>query len=377
MSIPQQSGEKDAAVTAKDYTTERMAAGLTEEAVEQSAREQSEYYTYRCLSQKEQTLYVEILMILEQMQEDIMISALEEDTVDKVFRCVLYDHPELFYVSGYRITKYAVEGQTRRITFKGTYSFSEGEVEERKRRIEQYFADFLDGMPADAGEYEKVKYIYEYLIRHTEYDLQAQENQTICSVFLYGASVCQGYAKAMQYLCQRVGIESTLVVGSVENGEGHAWNLVKIDDAYYYVDATWGDAFYVFEAREDGVQADRGHLPNINYDYLCVTTEQLCKTHRIDMAVAMPRCVASEANYYVREGAYFTSADMEKVEELFAHAYDTGRDMVTLKCADEAVYSEMKRLLIEEQQVFRLMEMGENTIAYTENPAQLTLSFWL
>lgn len=332
-------------------------------------------YAYDSLTEEEQTLYAEIQLVLENLEEDVTLSGVDEDAVGKVFQCVLNDHPELFYVEGYQITKYTVAEEIRRITFSGTYSFTREEIDSRNEQIAQYVTTCLAGLPAGADEYETVKYIYEYLVSHTEYRLEAPENQTICSVFLYGESVCQGYAKAMQYLCGQAGIESTLVVGTVDGGEGHAWNLVQIDGDYYYVDATWGDAFYVFEP--SGTEVAEGKLPSINYDYLCVTTEQINATHTIDNVVPLPRCVAMEANYYVREGAYFTEADMEKTGKLFEQAYAQSKETVTIKCADTAVYSEMRRLLITEQKVFSFLQSGENTIAYTEHEPQLTMSFWL
>ncbi|MBQ8591332.1 MAG: hypothetical protein IJ485_01075 [Lachnospiraceae bacterium] len=368
--------QEDAIATevTKDYETKRIEAGLTEQAVRSYAREQSVYYSYQCLTEEEQMLYAEILMILTQMEQDMMLSTLDEKMIGTVFQCVLNDHPELFYVDGYELTRYTVGDELKRMTLTGAYSFTPEEVRSRKIQIEQYVSKCLNAIPQDASEYEKVKYIYEYLILHTQYRMDSKENQTICSVFLHGESVCQGYAKAMQYLCQRAGIETTLVVGTVHGGEGHAWNLVKIDGAYYYVDVTWGDAYYVFEAADTVVsEVDMG----INYDYLCVTTEQIGKTHQIDNVVPMPRCVATEANYYVMEGVYFELADLQQAANLFAQAYMQKKETVTLKCADEAVYSEMKRLLIEEQQVFSYIQSGEMEIVYTKNDAQLTLSFWL
>ena len=291
-----------------------------------------------------------------------------------MFQCVLNDHPEIFYVDGYSYTEYTLGSILKKITFTGSYRFSPEEVKEKQMQIDNYVNQCLAGMPEDADEYEKVKYVYEYLIHHTDYDAAAKDSQNICSVFLERKSVCQGYAKATQYLLNRAGVFATLVLGEVVGGEGHAWNLVRIDGAYYYVDTTWGDASY---QAVGGSDYPIEKIPTINYDYLCVTTEQMEQTHTQDNVVEMPECTSMDANFYVREGVYFTEFDEKKIEKIFTDSYERGDTYVTLKCEGPDIYRKMQETLIGEQGVFRYLDCPDKAVSYVENEKQYSLSFWL
>ena len=362
---------------------EDLAAGGTKESLPEQVltraddelrEEQTDCYAFGKLSEDEQEVYLEILEALIHFKENVKLSSCDKELISRVFQCVLNDHPEIFYVDGYSYTEYTLGSILKKITFTGSYRFSPEEVKEKQMQIDNYVNQCLDGMPDDADEYEKVKYVYEYLIHHTDYDAAAKDSQNICSVFLERKSVCQGYAKATQYLLNRAGVFATLVLGEVVGGEGHAWNLVRIDGAYYYVDTTWGDASY---QAVGGSDYPIEKIPTINYDYLCVTTEQMEQTHTQDNVVEMPECTSMDANFYVREGVYFTEFDEKKIEKIFTDSYERGDTYVTLKCEGPDIYSKMQETLIGEQGVFRYLDCPDKAVSYVENEKQYSLSFWL
>lgn len=341
------------------------------------------HYAYRSLSAAEAVWYRDMEAILGNCEEKVRLSGvgmeagLTVDNIDKIFQCVLNDHPELFYVDGYSYTKYlknSKEGIQEVIEFSGTYNVDYETALLRRQEIETAAEEILSGISSEASDYEKIKYVYDTVAVGTDYDLDAADNQNIYSVFVNHRSVCQGYAKATQYLLNRLGVECTLVLGSVYTGERHAWNLVKADGSYYYVDTTWGDAFYQMEDEDSGRIYD---MPEINYDYLNVTTSELLRTHKIDNIVPMPECVAVEANYYVREGSYFYSYDRERMREVFDRSAALGRTDVTVKCADETCYREILSALVEEREIFDYMGGRGEKVAYTHNDKQLSLTFWV
>lgn len=364
--------EDSGAVSARELEDVEQAPA---EAVDGLKEEQTQAFHYNRLSEPEQKLYGEILYILQEHLEDIQISTTDSGEVEKVFQCVLNDHPEIFYVEGYTLTRYALGEELKMMTLSGTYSMTPEAIEAKKQLIDSYVNQCFASLPTgDGSQYAIARYVYEYLIENTEYDAGAPDNQNICSVFITHRSVCQGYAKATQYLLQKAGIEATLIMGTVQNGEGHAWNLVKLDGENYFMDTTWGDASY--QMTEGSVQ-NAGSLPPINYDYLCVTTGQLSKTHTIEEVVPVPVCTAMTDNYYVREGLYFTELSKDRIADVFARAYERQSSYVTLKCSRREVYEEIRRFLIEEQGIFEFLNPDTGTVSYAENVEQLDLSFWL
>lgn len=347
------------------------------EEASQSALQEEEipdiYYAYHTLDEPKQKLYREIWNALKSMAQEVVVSTLDSEELNQIFHCVLADHPELFYVEGYQYTKYTIGDAVTKLTFQGTYSMTWEEMEQKKAQIETQANNWMAPVEQVTDEYAKVKYLYDYLIKVTEYDMNADENQNISSVFLQGRSVCQGYAKAMQYLLQKQGIQTVLITGYA-NGEGHAWNLVKVNGSYYYLDPTWGDASYNLTESDTSYT---GEVPPINYDYFLVTTAEILKTHQIDRVMELPECVEIKDNYYVHEGLYLNEYNEDRMKLIFENAQMNHDSYVTIKCSNAAVFSEVQSKLIDEQEVFRFLDSQGTSIAYTTNQVQLTLSFWI
>lgn len=329
-------------------------------------------FAYEHLTADFKKVYNQMYLALITLSDNVGIDCYDADTINRIFNCVMMDHPEIFWVSGYVYTRYTRGETMEAMGFKGSYTMSRETIEARQVSINNYVSACFAGMPS-GDDYAKIKYIYEYIIKNTDYDTDSVDNQNICSVFINGKSVCQGYSKATQYLCERCGIMCTLITGTTIQDGNHAWNMALSDGDYYYIDTTWGDANYRTESGETGV------IPTVSYDYLLVPEYEMFKTHTPNSPVELPDCSSMADNYYVREGAYFTYLDEAGLQALFDSAYEKGMEFVTVKACDYPVYLSIKNYLLENQAIFKILgsRKSDNTISFWENTDLYTISFKL
>ncbi len=316
------------------------------------------YYAYHTLDGEQQKVYKLLYNSLFSFGEKTPVATTDPDVVDKVFACVLADNPELFYVRGYNLIRYERGGEIEKLSVSGLYTMDRAEAQTHQEKADAYVTKCLEGLPEGTDDYLKIKYLYEYIIKNTEYDLKAENGQNYLSVFENGRSVCQGYATAMQYMMNKCGLLCTVIRGVTNTNENHAWNLVRSNGDYYYVDVTWGDMSY--DLTVDEGMSSLPQLPEVSYEYLCVTTRDIEATHSIENAFEVPECTARRDYYYVREGNFFESVDEAKLEKIFSKAYSNGETSVTVKCSDESVFSQMSDYLTQDGRVFDYLRGSKN-----------------
>ncbi|MBR3307041.1 MAG: hypothetical protein IKI75_07315 [Lachnospiraceae bacterium] len=350
----------------------REECGVNEETIAAEFSEESGNYMFDHMPQQLRRIYAEVYLILLGHGENVLISTTDPDELYTAFHCVFQDHPELFWIDGYSYRRYGnSSGKTGYLTFSGKYIYNAHECELMQDSVEDYAVRCRATLPAGAGDYEKVKHVYEMIIDNTDYVIGADNNQNILSVFLSGRSVCQGYAKAVQYLLKDLGVDCTMVVGRVSGGEGHAWDLVVIDGEYYYLDATWGDSGYLASGGRE-----RNNNGEINYNYLNITGAEISLTHTGDNVVEMPDCAATEANYYVREGFFLEAWDPVRVKDFFSDSVNAGARSVSFKCADREIFETAKEELLTNREVFTMLPDDAAAIDYSADEGMLVLSFW-
>lgn len=89
------------------------------------------------------------------------------------------------------------------------------------------------------SDYEKLSAVHSYICDNVSYDYTLKKYSAY-EALASGKAVCQGYSLLMDKMLEKAGVKTIIIDGSIPEG-GHAWNLVKLDDVWYHVDATNDD----------------------------------------------------------------------------------------------------------------------------------------
>ncbi len=326
-----------------------------------------ENYAYSTLDDTTKKVYDEVLDAILNHKEKAEVSTLDIDILEKAYDAVCADHGGLFWVSGYVYTQYSLGSKMVSMDFSPQYIMDAKEREKTQKQIDAVVGEFLSGISAADTDYDKVKYVFETLIKNVDYSLSAENNQNIISVFLDRTTVCQGYACATQYLLEKTGIQCTIVKG-LANGESHAWNLVRLNGKYYYMDTTWGNSRY----RDTSSEMEK----YVNYSYMALSSEEISKTHMLDTSFPLPECNSMSHNYFVREGLYFTEWEPGVIGPLLAEVWDAGGGDIALKFSSPALYEKTIEYFVKEQHVADYCE-NISSIYYLTDEEQYVVIFQL
>ena len=326
-----------------------------------------DYYVYNTLSTEEQEYYDQMLDCITHFEDSVVIQGADGETLERIRTAILADHGELFWFEGNFSYAEFEENGVKSASFLPEYTMTENQKESYESQVESTKDQWLSELASDASEYEKVKYVYEVLIDEVTYDLTAENNQNILSVFLGQRSVCAGFAHAAQDLLQDLGVQCVYLTGTA-NSEPHAWNMVRIDGEYYYMDVTWGNPSYINASGS-------GEPDYIDYSFLNITWEEISRDHQCEDFFRLPESSATDANYFVMEGGYYTDDDFTAVGEAVEEA-SRAEENLQIKFATPELYAQALDDLIVRQGLYEYCPgLGQYSYSFRESANTLYFFF--
>ena len=322
-------------------------------------------YMHDVLGGDEQIIYDEMLAtVLEFKEESNLLVCQDEAQIEKCYNAMMDDHGEIFWLEG---AGYVFKDSPNQVEFyfQPQYSMTLEEKNQFTAAMRKEIKRYTKALKKCDTDYEKCKKAYEMLVESVAYDENSEFNQDIRSVFIDKATVCAGYSKALQMLLAEQEIECSVVHGTTIDGVAHSWNMVKLDDEYYYIDVTWGNPTY-------NTAVDTG----VCYDYLCLNEYDLAYTHVFDTGVELPKSRGNEFNYYVQSGCYFEEWDKDAVCKIIKNAYKKGDASVSVRFSNGIFMSQAMEYLIDEDGVYKCCkDMNSFHYSTDSNLSILTIIF--
>lgn len=132
-------------------------------------------------------------------------------------------------------------------TYSITYAVSYYTTAAQEQSVTAKVNAVLAGLPlAGKTDYEKIRIVYDYICQNVTYDHANLNNDayklkyTAYAALINKTAVCQGFALLFYRMMRELKIDVRLIAG-IGGGDSHAWNLVRLGNQYYNLDATWDE----------------------------------------------------------------------------------------------------------------------------------------
>ena len=160
------------------------------------------------------------------------------------------------------------------IIFTPTYFETADETEYVNTHTKEILAELGTSQMSD---YSKVKAVHDYVCALITYTNDVDNASSVYGAYVRGKGLCNSYALCMYKLLVEAGVPCHWIGGSAGTGRdsaGHAWNIVKLGDQWYNLDATWDDADndkisydYFLKGTADFDEADTSQVHTMDNEY--------------------------------------------------------------------------------------------------------------
>lgn len=269
----------------------------------QTIGEDSYGYYYDQLTKEQKVIYCSIFSYQEKIQkEQVEFIGVQLKDWKRSIEAINLDQ---FFL---RIQEYTYIEEKNSVSV-GVTIFKSNLSKNQRTKIEKKADRILDEI-TEVEDEAIIRGIYNWCTKNIKKDKTTAKKHTRN---LYGAlikqeCVCEGYAEAFKYLCNKAGIECICV-----HSKEHIWNYVQLDGQWYAVDATWGEAGtnqYLLEGKK--FMENEDHIPKNDFTLPTLADESAYPT---DSKV-------QEIKSYLQNNSEIASKRMAGLEE--QSEYDEG-----------------------------------------------------
>lgn len=280
-------------------------------------------YNFNRLNDNQKTMYSAIAYAVKDLKNIVNLDNYASNNIDQisedakiVMSAFFADHPEVFYLNLTYKLSLSKSIVYDKIRIDITYSVkSKSELDEQLNKIEQVMNTYINSL-SNKSDFDNELELHDAVAKDVKYYNEVtnvsdvpEEYHTIYGTFIKKQAVCDGFAKSMQLLLDRVNIENIFVTGVIDKVP-HAWNMVKFGNDWYHLDLT-SDKY---------IKESDGSTKTVVHTYFNVTDEMIMKSHTIDSKELNPVASATTYNYYIKTNNYIYSTQNfeSRVKEVVA-----------------------------------------------------------
>lgn len=281
-------------------------------------------YGYFQLDDSQREMYDATVSALKNYSQSMPLFA-DSQTYSRILYLIAIEQMSVFYLKQATPT---LNESGRYFDVEFSYSYPSAQSEEMNNLAAAEAENIISQIPDGADDYEKLKFIHDWLVLNVEKDTESPLSSTVYGTLIKKKALCEGYAKSFSYMCNRLGIENIIVTGYTD--VPHMWNMVRLDGDWYHVDVTWDDVSMDLE-------------DFVSYQFFLADDRIVMENRTIDRTIYVPpKAGGTKYNYFVHEGFLAeASADYPEVlKQSIIQAVENGRDyaMIKLGSAQEYVY---------------------------------------
>ena len=254
-----------------------------------------EAYYYSKMNKLQKNVYHNIKIGLLALAPSFFVPKIDSRELQDIFFKVRLDAPEIFYAVSYTYRMYQDASNLEVIP---EYLFEKKKIIEHQKAMKARIEKLIRPVKA-MTEWEKERYIHDFICSSVYYDkLKKPYSHEIIGPLGQGVGVCEGIAKAVKILCDKLGIWCIIAISDSNPEKNikyrHAWNIVQIEGVYYHIDVTFDNSL--------------GRESIIRYDYFNLSDKQFFKDHE-PVIYEVPKCTLSDRFYYREKKLSFTKLE--------------------------------------------------------------------